>query len=144
MLYWTQLNIYRFGRVGLARWPDSLIVTHSKSRLSTLSLKASRTPLKIDDIAGGWEDTVASWLGLMFLMTFLLISIWFDSDTCQISAFYNEFKGIKNPPKDWWPCWRLRGHWSFLTGAEVPDDVFGDFNMVWWSHMPNLSFLHWV
>ena len=33
----------------------------------------------------------------------------------------------------------------FLTGAEVPDDVFGDFrdfNMFLWSHMPNLGFLH--
>ena len=49
-----------------------LVVTHTKSQLSTLSLKASRTPLEIDDIAGGLEDTEASWLGLMFLTTTLV------------------------------------------------------------------------
>ena len=61
---------------------------------------------------------------------FCMILIWFDSHTCQISAFYIEFKGIKNPPKDWWHCWRQKGYWSLLTGAEVPDEVFDDFDMV--------------
>ena len=74
---------------------------------------------------------------------FFIILIWFDGPTCQISALYIEFKGIKNPPANWWHCWRLRGHWSFLTGAEVSEDVFDDLNMVWQSYMPNLSFLHW-
>ena len=77
----------------------------------------------------------------MFPMTFLVISIWFGDHTCQIIAFYIEFEGIKNPLKDGRHCLRLRRRWSFLTGADVPDNVFGDFNMVWWSHMPNLRFL---
>ena len=48
------------------------------------------------------------------LMMLLVILIWFDSHICKISAFYIEFGGIKNPTKDWWHCWRPRGHWSFL------------------------------
>ena len=70
---------------------------------------------------------MVSLMGLRFLMMFLMIYVWFDSHTCQISAFYIEFKGLKNPPQDGWHCWRLRGHWSFLTGADVLDndlDVF--------------------
>ena len=31
---------------------------------------------------------------------FFMILILFDGPTCQISAFYKEINGIKNPPKD--------------------------------------------
>ena len=54
-----------------------------------------------------WWFLTAAWvlddvlgLGLRFPMTILVISIWFGGHTCQISAFYIEFEGIKNPPED--------------------------------------------
>ena len=71
----------------------------------------SRTLLKNDDtllefrrmwriLTGAWVFDDVLDLGLRFLMTILVISIWFGGHTCQISAFYIEFEGIKNPPKD--------------------------------------------
>ena len=88
-----------------------------------------------DEFCGrGRHGTEGGYIGtgteLKFLMRVLMILIGFNSHTCQISAFYIEFKGIKNPPKDQWHCWRLRGRWSLLIGAEVPDDSLDDFDMV--------------
>ena len=72
------------GHWGLGWFQYGLVVTHAKShwslkalRLMTL-LEAKRT-LELPD-------------RLRFLMTFLVISIWFDGHTCQISAFYIEFE----------------------------------------------------
>ena len=52
-----------------------------------------------------WRFLTEAWalddvldLGLRLLMTILVILIWFGGHTCQISAFYSEFEGIKNPP----------------------------------------------
>ena len=74
-------------------------------------MKVSRTLLKNDDtlleFRRMWRFLTVAWvlddvldLGLRFLMTILVISIWFGGHTCQILAFYIEFEGIKNPPKD--------------------------------------------
>ena len=74
-------------------------------------LKVSGTLLKNDDtlleFRRMWRFLTGAWvlddildLGLRFLMTILVISIWFGGHTCQITAFYIEFEGIKNPPKD--------------------------------------------
>ena len=74
-------------------------------------LKMSRILLKKNDTllefrrtwrlltgAGVLDDVLD--LGLRFLMTILVILIWFGGHTCQISAFYCEFEGIKNPPEE--------------------------------------------
>ena len=74
-------------------------------------VKVSRTLLKNNDtlleLRRMWRfltgacilDDVLD-LGLRFLITILVISIWFGGHTCQISSFYIEFEGIKNPPID--------------------------------------------
>ena len=66
-----------------------------------LSLKASRTISKIDDIT--WvvaDDNGHSWLGLVSLMTFWIVSICSEEAMFKIWFKSVEFKGIKNPFKD--------------------------------------------
>ena len=74
-------------------------------------LKVSGTLLKNDDtllefrrmwrfLTGAWVLDDVLDLGLRLLMTIFVISILFGGHTCQISAFYIEVEGIKNPPKD--------------------------------------------
>ena len=68
-----------------------------------LSLKASRTISKIDDIT--WvvaDDNGHSWLGLVSLMTFWIVSICPEEAMFEIWFKSVECKGIKNPFKDWW------------------------------------------
>ena len=42
---------------------------------------------------------MVSLMGLRFLMMFLMIYVWFDSHTCQISAFYMSLKASRTPLK---------------------------------------------
>ena len=42
-------------------------------------------------LTGAWVLDDVLYLGLRFLMTILVISIWFGCHTCQIAAFYIEF-----------------------------------------------------
>ena len=69
-----------------------------------LSLKASRSPSKIDDIvsvvARVYGDYGHSWLGLMLLMAFWMISICSVEATLKIGLASVEFEGIKNGLKD--------------------------------------------
>ena len=88
-----------------------------------LSLKASRSPSKIDDIAavvaGVYEDYGHSWLGMVSLMLFWMVSICPEGAMFKIWLKSAEFKGIKNSLKDGWHCWRFGGCWRLLMGAGV-------------------------
>ena len=71
-----------------------------------MSLKASRTPSKIDDICrflAGVDDDfdVPDW-GWWPLMTFWMVSTCPDGAMFEIWLKFDEFEGIKNPLKDIW------------------------------------------
>ena len=90
-----------------------------------LSLKASRTLSKMDDISGVFagvdDDFGCSWLGLVSLMTFWMVCTCPEEAMFKIWLKYVEFESIKNSLKDGWHCWRFGGCWRFLTGADVLD-----------------------
>ena len=106
-----------------------------------LSLKASRTLSKMDDISGVFagddDDCGCSWLGLVSLMTFWMVCICSEEALFKIWLKSVEFEGIMNPLKDGWHfwsfCWRWWWLWMFLTGAGVLDDVLDGLHIVWGS-----------
>ena len=69
-----------------------------------MSLKASRSPSKIDDIAaviaGVYEDYGHSSLGLVSLMMFLMVCICPEEAKFKIWSKSVEFEGIKYTVKD--------------------------------------------
>ena len=108
-----------------------------------LSLKASRTLSKMDDISGvfaGVDDDCwcgCSWLVLVSLMTFLVVCMCSEGAPFKIWLKSVEFEGIKNPLKDGWHfwsfCWCWWWLWMFLTWAGVLDDVLDVLHMLWGS-----------
>ena len=75
-----------------------------KSGGNLLSLKASRTLSKINDIAqvvaGDDDDYGHSWLGLVSLMMYWIVSICSEEAMFKILWKSNEFEGIKSFFKD--------------------------------------------
>ena len=73
-----------------------------------LSLKASRSPSKIDDIvaelAGVNDDYGHPWLGLVSLMTLWMVCICPEEAKLKIWLKSVEFEGIKITLKDQWHC----------------------------------------
>ena len=117
-----------------------------------MSLKASRTLSKMDDISGVFagddDDCGCSWLGLVSLMTFWMVCICSEEALFKIWLKSVEFEGIKNPLKDGWHfwsfCWSWWWLWMFLTGAGVLDDVMDGLHMLWVSYVRNLVEIRWV
>ena len=101
-----------------------------------MSLKASRTLSKMDYTLGVFpgvdDDCGCSWLGLVSLMTFWMVCICSEEALFKIWLKSVEFEGIKNPVKDGLHCWMFRGHWRFLTGADVLDHDWNVFLKVHW------------
>ena len=90
-----------------------------------MSLKASRTLSKMEDVsgvfAGVYDDCGCSWLGLMSLMTFWMICKCPEEAMFKIWLKSVEFEVIKNLLRDGWHRWRFGGCLTFLTGADVLD-----------------------
>ena len=108
-----------------------------------LSLKASRTLSKMDDISGVFagvdDDCGCSWLGLVSLMMFWMVCICSEEALFKIWLKSVEFEGIKNPLKDGWHfwsfCWSWWWLWKFLTGAGVLDFILEHLHMLWGSYV---------
>ena len=106
-----------------------------------MSLKASRTLSKMDDISGVFagvdDDCGCSWQGLVSLMSFWMVCICSEEALFKIWLKSVEFEGIKIPLKDGWHfwsfCWSWWWLWMFLTGASVLDDVLNGLHMLWGS-----------
>ena len=67
------------------------------------SLKASRSPSRIDDICrflSGVDDDFVVLTGARVLMTFWIVSTCPDGAKFKIRLKSHEFEGIKNPLKD--------------------------------------------
>ena len=144
---WTFLNFagaLYIWQCGLPRY--ALRKLCLKLGWNLLSLKASRTLSKIDDISGVFDgiddDCGCSWLGLMSLMTFWMVCLCSEEAMLKIWLNSYEFEGIKIPLKDGWHfwsfCWSWWWLWMFLTGAGVLDDVLDGLHMLWGNYVWNL------
>ena len=96
----------------------SLMELYLKFGWNLLSLKASRTLSKMDDISGVFagvdDDCGCTWLGLVSLMTFWMVCICPQEAMFKIWLKSDEFEGIKNPLKDGWHFWSFCWSWWWL------------------------------
>ena len=123
--------------------PHSLMELSLKFGWNLMSLKASRTLSKMDDISvvfpGVDDECGCSWLEVTFLIMFQNSSIWSEEAMFEICLRCVGFEDIKNPFKDGWHfwnfCWSWWWLWMFLTGVGVLDDL------LYGLHMPLQSYV---